>query len=145
MSKLKEKLILLLLAAVSAVSVSCSMPDSRSFFVKAADAQDGVYSFEFDMADSTASYDFWIYGRSVKDEVNNVEMRVLWTSPSGSGFRETVYMQRLGEDGARELYRSGVVPAENGQWMISIRPVLADENAIAGLGMICKTNLDGTR
>ena len=45
--------------------------------------------------------------------------------------------------GSKELYRSGVVPAQAGDWQLSVRPVGVDEDFL-GLGVIYKKR-DGTR
>jgi len=62
---------------------------------------------------------------------------------SGNGFSETVYMRRVEVRGTREAYRSGMVPAEAGDWQLSVRPVGVDADFL-GLGVICKRK-DGTR
>ena len=137
-------LVFLLAACVMAASCSCAKPDYQHSYVRADQSSDGVYSFEFEMTDSLASYDFWIYSRAEKVGLENLELRVLWMSPSGESFRETVYMKEVDKRGSSELYRSGVVPAEYGNWSIHIRP-MPKESSLYGLGMICKSNFDGTR
>lgn len=139
-----RKALVILMAAVFLFGHACSRPDTQESFVKADQCLDGVYDFEFKILDSLASYDFWIYSRAEDHSIQNLELRVLWTSPSGESFRETVYMKEVEEDGSRELYRSGVVPAEYGKWKINIRAV-PEDSGISGLGMICKSNFDGTR
>lgn len=133
-----------ILAAASLLSLSCARPDTQDSFMRADKARDGVYAYEFELTDSLSTYDFWIYGRSEQLSLYSLELRVLWTSPSGDTFRETVYMKELLSEGSRELYRSGMQPSEYGVWKVNIRPVLEDRK-ILGLGMICKSNLDGTR
>ena len=66
-----------------------------------------------------------------------------WLSPSGESVAETVYMRSVERRGTRELYRRGLIPAEAGDWQLSVRPVGADEDFL-GLGVICKRQ-DGTR
>ena len=52
-------------------------------------------------------------------------------------------MERVDPKGEKELYRSGMVPAQAGDWQLSVRPVGVDEDFL-GLGVICKKR-DGTR
>ena len=137
-------LVYLLAAFVLLSAYSCSRPDTQESFVRADQCSDGIYDFEFELSDSLATYDFWMYSRTEEVSFENLELRVLWTSPSGETMRETVYMKAVDKNGERELYRSGVVPAELGIWKINIRPLPVD-SGITGLGMICKSNFDGTR
>ena len=51
--------------------------------------------------------------------------------------------ETVDSDGERELYRSGVVLSEGGQWRLSVRPLGVDDN-FCGLGLICEEH-DGTR
>ncbi len=122
----------------------CVAPaDVRESFVPADSARDGVYSFSLPLTDSLAVYDFSFYGRLLSGRQDNVELRVLWLSPSGESFSETVYMKSLDSRGSRELYRSGVRLSEAGEWKINVRPVGVG-NGFTGLGLIC-TKSDGTR
>ena len=75
--------------------------------------------------------------------IGNLELRVSWTAPSGESFYETVYMEKVDSHGVRELYRSGVVPAEYGEWKLNVRPVDPVKDFL-GLGLIAIRN-DGTR
>lgn len=121
----------------------CARPAETEAFVRADKADDGVYSFPVDMADSLSCYDFWFYSRLSSGRRDNLELRVSWTSPSGKSFYETVFMKEVDSMGVRELYRSGVVPVECGEWKINVRPVDAGKDFL-GLGLICRRN-DGTR
>lgn len=121
----------------------CERPAETEVFVRSADAADGVYSFPVDMSDSLSSYDFWFYSRLFSGSRGNLELRVSWTSPSGGSFYETVFMERVDEYGVRELYRSGVVPVEYGEWKINVRPIDAGKDFL-GLGLISRRN-DGAR
>jgi len=91
------------------------------------------------MTDSLSTYDFWFYSRTGKKSISNVELRVLWLSPSGESLSETVYMKSVGIRGSRELYRSGMVPAECGEWQLSVRPVGVGPDFL-GLGVIYREN-----
>ena len=102
-----------------------------------------MYSFPVDMDDSLATYDFWFYSRLAAGRKGNLELRVSWTAPSGRSLYETVYMGNLDSRGERELYRSGIVPAEYGEWRVNVRPIDPGKDFL-GLGLICRRN-DGAR
>jgi hypothetical protein len=121
----------------------CSEPDGYEVFVRRDAARDGVYVYSLPLTDTTAAYDFWFYSRVDSRPVENLQLNVQWLAPSGNGFSETVYMRRVDPRGTRELYRSGMVPAEAGDWQLSVRPVGVDAG-FQGLGVVCKRQ-DGTR
>ncbi|MCR5351864.1 MAG: hypothetical protein K6E35_05175 [Bacteroidales bacterium] len=123
---------------------SCVLPDTLELFVHRRDAAGGVYVFSLPLKDTTAAYDFWFYTRSSGKRLDNLQLNVQWLAPSGDGFHETVYMRTVAPQGTKELYRSEMVPAQAGDWQLSVRPVGADEE-ILGLGVICKMHEDGTR
>lgn len=131
-----------LCVALSCV-IACSEPTSRESFVYSKDAVSGVYSFPMQMEDSAASYDFWIYARTLSGEIDNLEIRALWLTPSGESLAETVYMETVDSRGVRELYRSAVVPSELGEWELNLKPV-AGASRLLGLGIVQKEH-DGTR
>ncbi|MCR4823859.1 MAG: hypothetical protein K5849_00720 [Bacteroidales bacterium] len=122
---------------------ACSEPDGMEEFVSRKDARDGVYLFTLPLTDTTAAYDFWFYSRVGKTPVNNVRLNVQWLAPSGDGFSETVYMRSVGVRGTKELYRSGMVPAQAGDWQLSVRPVDVGPDFL-GMGIVYKKQ-DGTR
>ena len=123
----------------------CAAPaEEYNSFIRSADARDGVYSFSVPLTDSLATYDFSFYGRLFSGRQSNVELRVLWLSPSGESFSETVYMRGLDSRGGEELYRSGVRLSEAGEWKVNVRPVGVGSE-FAGLGLICTKEADGTR
>ena len=122
---------------------ACSEPDGVELFVRRSAARDGVYIYRLPLTDTTAAYDFWFYSRSQKHSLADVQLNVQWLAPSGNGFSETVYMRRVDVLGSRELYRSGMVPAEAGEWQLSVRPVGTGEELL-GFGVVCKRQ-DGTR
>lgn len=123
--------------------VSCSAPSDTEIFVRTDEANNGVYVFDFPMADTLSRYDISFYSRSEKRDLRGVELTVLWLAPSGDSANETVYMGDITRKGSAELYRTGVSPAESGNWRISVRPKV-EPGEIAGFGMICKKR-DGTR
>lgn len=129
--------------AICLLLASCTRPAQSEDFIRADKADGGVYSFPVDMADSLASYDFWFYSRLAAGRRDNVELRVSWVAPSGRSLYETVYMERVDSRGVRELYRSGMVPSEYGEWTVNVRPVDPGKGFL-GLGLICRRN-DGTR
>ena len=141
MTRLLSKVVAML--ALLLALVACSAPSDTELFVRKDQAQGGVYVFDFPMLDSLASYDVSFYSRSEKRELGNVELSVLWLSPSGDSVNETVYMKTITKRGSMETYRQGVRPAEFGEWRISVRPDV-EPGEIAGFGMICKRK-DGTR
>lgn len=124
-------------------AAACSEPTSHETFVYSKDSLSGVYSFPVEMTDSTASYDFWIYARTLSGEIENLEIRALWLTPSGESLSETVYMETVDSRGVRELYRSAVVPSELGEWKLNLRPVVGTSRLL-GLGIVQKEH-DGTR
>ena len=135
----------LLLAAglFGAMLPGCSQPDSLELFVRRDDARDGVYVYTLPLADTTAAYDFWFYSRTAVRPLESLRLNVQWLAPSGKAFPEVVYMRSVTVRGSRELYRSGMIPAEAGDWQLSVRPVGADEDLL-GMGVICKKK-NGTR
>ena len=134
----------LLTALVCSLALaSCAEADSVEEFVRRDEARSGVYIYKLDLADTTAAYDVWFYSRTAERPLESVRMNVQWLAPSGDAFSETVYMRRVEPRGSKELYRSGVVPAQAGEWQLSVRPVGVDEDFL-GLGVIYKKR-DGTR
>lgn len=124
-------------------AMACSEPTSRESFVYSKDAVSGVYSFPIEMEDSAASYDFWIYARTLSGEIDNLEIRTLWLTPSGESLAETVYLETVDSRGVSELYRSAVVPSELGEWKLNLKPVVGTSRLL-GLGIVQKEH-DGTR
>lgn len=122
---------------------SCADTGVVEEFVRRDEARSGVYVYKLDLPDTTAAYDVWFYSRSGERPLESVQMNVQWLAPSGDAFFETVYMRRVDPRGSKELYRSGVVPAQAGEWQLSVRPVGVDEDFL-GLGVIYEKR-DGTR
>ena len=140
----RGKWALLVALACGLMLPGCSEPDGVELFVRREEVRGGVYVFSLPLKDTTAAYDFWFYSRAERDRLENLRLNVQWLAPSGDGFAETVYMRTVEPRGTKELYRSAMVPAQAGDWQLSVRPVGAD-GAIRGLGVICKKNEDGTR
>lgn len=134
---------LLLAAALGALLPGCSQPDSLELFVRRDAARDGVYIYPLPLADTTAAYDFWFYSRVGSRPIESLQLNVQWLAPSGRAFSEVVYMRSVGTGGSKEAYRSGMVPAEAGDWQLSVRPVGVDADFL-GLGVVCKKR-NGTR
>ena len=134
---------LFLLPVLFFVPVGCSEPDGEEFFLRRDEAQDGVYVYTLPLRDTTAAYDFWFYSRSGRETLENIQLHVQWLAPSGDGFTETVYMRSVEPRGTKELYRSAMVPAQAGDWRLSVRPVGVDRDFL-GLGVIVRKR-DGTR
>ncbi|MBR4826540.1 MAG: hypothetical protein IKZ91_01485 [Bacteroidales bacterium] len=130
MRRLVPLLALMLLA-------SCSQPPSREYFQRSDGS--GEYEFALELTDSLASYDFSFYTAMdrpvfVRDTLSCFPMQVLWRSPSGRYFSETVYYPVSHKI---VLYRKGVVPSEYGTWTVSV--TLPEEpKRLRGLGLIGK-------
>lgn len=122
---------------------SCTPAQEQSLFVRSENARDGVYVFPLGALDSLSSYDISIYGRAARKALKEPELRVMWLSPDGQTFTETIYPPKIGLEGSRFEYRSGVSPARSGQWSLSIRECSGAE-PLTGLGIIIKKS-DGTR
>ena len=128
---------------LAAVLPGCSRPEDLELFVLREDAADGVYVYSIPLQDTTAAYDFWFYSRSGSKPVENLQLNVQWLAPSGDAFPETVYMREVSPRGTKERYRSGMIPAQAGDWQLSVRPV-GEAGALLGFGVVCKIR-DGTR
>lgn len=139
MSRKAAGVLYLLLLGLCLVPAACVRPDSVEIFVPAAKAADGVYIFDFEMADSLATYDISFFTRNDGNVLDSLPLKVMWLSPSGESLSETVYMDPLK---VTEKYRSGVRPDECGSWRLCVRPVV-EGKGFRGLGIICKEN--GTR
>ena len=122
----------------------CSEPDGVELFLRREEVRGGVYVFTLPLKDTTAAYDFWFYTRSTGRRLDNVRLNAQWLDPAGDGLSESVYLRTVSPDGTKELYRSGMVPAQAGFWQLSVRPVGA-EDELLGLGVICKKKEHGTR
>lgn len=117
----------------------CVRPVSTEIFIPSSKAEDGVYVFDIEMSDSLSTYDISFYTRVDGPQLDSLPLKVLWLSPSGESFSETVYMDPSENT---ELYRSGIRLYEYGDWRICVRPD-TDSRGFRGLGIICRQN--GTR
>ena len=141
----RGKWALLAVLVCGLVLPACSEPDGVELFVRRAEVNGGVYVFSLPLKDTTAAYDFWFYSSTPsRRPLQNLQLNVQWLAPSGDGFTETVYMKTVERGGSKELYRRAMVPAQAGDWQLSVRPICED-GAILGLGVICKKHEDGTR
>lgn len=123
----------------------CVRPLSYEQFVRSDQATDGVYSFDVDMSDSLSSYTVSFYSKVDRKKPVDVPLQVLWTSPSGKEYSESVYMKMGQRKGDREVYRSSLVPNEFGDWTICVTS-LNDLKGFRGIGIIVQTIPgDGTR
>ena len=133
-----------LVALVCALTLpACREPDSLELFVRQDRARSGVYEYSIPLTDTTAAYDFWFYSRTMREPLESLRLDVTWCAPSGDAFSETVYMRAVEPKGSKELYRSGMVPAQAGDWQLRVRPVGTGEDFV-GLGVIVRKQ-DGTR
>lgn len=142
--------IVLMAAVMCLLPLACSRPASYEEFRTFDKSKGGVHSFTICMDDTLATYDIWIYTRveastrAARQALSEFSMPLdmEWTDPEGNSFEEVVYMHPGGHSGARELYRSGLVPVVPGEWSLDIRP-LTTPMGFCGIGIICETN--GTR
>ena len=123
-------LCLLLLAA------SCSQPRSREHFIRSDGS--GEYKFPIELSDTLQAYDISFYTSLDRplfrpDTLVSFPLQVVWRSPSGRYFSETVYYPA---DSLRVRYRSGVVPSEAGEWTVSVT-ISPEPPGLRGLGIIC--------
>ena len=136
--KFRISAIFLFLSVLTALH-SCDAADSVEYFVPSRDAQDGIYAFNLEMTDSLTAYDVSFYTRVDADKSDWLCLDVLWRSPSGKTFSETVYMKSGGSRGAMEPYRRGLQPVEQGSWKLEIKPV-DPPRGLRGMGVVCKNN-----
>lgn len=120
-------LILPVLLAVLSLT-ACSRPESYEEFIQVDDSIRGRYEFELDMSDSLEVYDVSFYTRVDRGKIYSVnelpplEIKVIWESPSGRVYDETVYMSSGDSRGVREKYRTGIEPYERGIWKLCVIP-----------------------
>ena len=124
------------LIALAVLLSCCAQPSSYEPFVRS--DKSGEYSFTLDMSDTLAAYDLAFYtliDRPLfqRDTLVSFPLNVVWRSPSGRYFSETVYYPA---DSLRVRYRSGVVPSEGGEWALQVS-VTPEPAGFRGLGVIC--------
>lgn len=135
-----RRTVCLLTAAV--ILSCCSKPAFSDWFIPSAEAVDNVYDFNFQMADSTGSYDFSFYTRVDGKWNRSIRLDVDWHSPDGNDYSETVYLRPESKGEGIQLYRKAVEPSVPGDWGLTVSVPDAPEGFL-GLGLICKEN--GTR
>jgi hypothetical protein len=101
----------------------------------------GEYSFPMELTDSTAAYDISFFTVIDKlpmapDTLGSFPLQLIWRSPSGRYFSETVYYPA---DSVKAFYRRGLVPAETGSWTLSVS-VFPEPEGLRGLGLIVARN-----
>ena len=116
---------------------SCSRPQSREYFQRSDGS--GEYSFDIEMSDSLTAYDISFYtaiDRPLfsRDTLTSFPLQIVWRSPSGRYFSETVYYP-VGL--ARVPYRTGLVPSEPGIWNIAVT-LPSEPRLLRGLGIVCR-------
>ena len=121
---------LILSGVILLLLASCAPVTSFEDFVFSRDAVGGVYHFTLDLSDSTAVYDLYFY---TAQECGSIELRPLWTGPSGETFSETVCMQGR----QKELYRSGFSMKNPGLWKLDVS-VFSEPEDFRGLGVVCQ-------
>ena len=131
---------LLCLIIAAGLLCSCAQPSSYEHFIRS--DKSGEYSFTLDMSDTLAAYDLSFF--SVidspllhRDTLVSFPLNVVWRSPSGRYFSETVYYPA---DSVRVRYRSGVVPSEGGEWSLQVS-ITPEPVGFRGLGVICSKSV----
>ena len=135
---------LVLLLSATFAALSCVRPESTENFVKAADAEDGVYRFTLPLSDTLCRYDISFYTRTEGGSDASLELVAGWVSPSGATHVDTVYMAAGGPRGILAPYRTDVETFELGDWQLNVEVPEAPEGFL-GLGVICKRKEYGTR
>ena len=130
---------LLAVACAVVLIAACGEPASRERFIRSDGS--GEYAFQVEMTDTSASYDLSFYTAIDRplmqpDTLGSFPMRLLWRSPSGRFYSETVYYPA---DSSIVHYRTGLIPSENGSWelQISISPEPA---GLRGMGLVVARN-----
>ncbi len=118
------------------LAAACSQPRAREQFIRSDGS--GEYSFPLELSDTLQAYDISFFSALdrplfVPDTLVSFPLQVVWRSPSGRYFSETVYYPA---DSLRVRYRSGIVPSEAGEWTLSVT-VSPEPEGFRGLGVIC--------
>jgi len=128
----QSKILLLIVVTLSLLSVTaCDNPKVREQYK----FRGKDYVFEVDMTDSLATYDVYIYTR-VDSDHKGFPLEAIWTSPSGQKYSETTYFNL--DLGQKQLYRSGLVPIEWGQWLLELS--VPDVEGMRGMGITTQRN-----
>ena len=128
------------------LAVACKEPLSTDRFIPG----DGPFTFQVDMTDTTATYDFDLYTAldGTAQELRalpGVLLRAEWRTPSDALFVETIYLPVAGTGSSafsREVYqpyRAEMVPAEYGLWTLTLRPEDRSQSLpLRGLGLVVR-------
>ncbi|MCQ2154162.1 MAG: hypothetical protein MJY44_06345 [Bacteroidales bacterium] len=132
-------------ALFAAAFPSCSKPSAFECFVRSSEVPDGGrYCFDLDLSDSLVAWSVDFYSRMDTPlflrKSFPVRMDVLWISPTGEEYAESVYADFSGTGGSRLPYRRGVIPPERGLWRLEVE-VSPRYGEMNGLGIVC----NGTR
>lgn len=124
----------LLIAAL--LVAACGEPPSREFF-KRSDGT-GEYAFPLELGDTLAAFNISFYTKldrplMAPDTLACIPLKVVWRSPSGRFFSETVYYPA---DSLRARYRSGLIPSEAGTWELTVT-IDPEPSGLRGLGVVC--------
>lgn len=119
--------------------LSCTRPVSEEYFVLKGDAPDGVYSFTLDLSDTTVAYDLSLFVRPDPRDSSGFPLTASWYQGDSLRFSEDLFFPA-----GKELvpYRSGVVMAEPGEWILRLEPCCPPAG-FSGIGVINRRN--GTR
>lgn len=125
-----------MILAAALLIAACGEPPAREQFIRSDGT--GEYSFEVVMTDTLAGYNLSFYTAidhplMQPDTVASFPLQVVWRSPSGRYFSETVYYPA---DSLRARYRSGVVPSEPGTWELGVT-IAPEPPGLRGLGLVC--------
>ena len=145
--------IISLVIGVLSASCTCTEPYSQEDYVKTRKRdKSGRYEFVLDMPDSLKRYDLDLIvvmdcGKKRFSSFENASVNMLWVSPSGQLFNETVWLSRK-DLSSRTLfsrlfevrYRAGLVPTEYGNWKlyIALKEDVLSTYSIPGIGIRLK-------
>ena len=126
---------LMAMACACMLLAACREPVSRERFIMADGS--GEYAFDVEFNDSLALYDLSFYTAIDKplaapDTLGSFPMKLLWRSPSGLFFSETVYYPA---DSARVFYRRGLKPSETGLWSLELT-ISPEPAGLRGMGLV---------
>lgn len=134
-----KTLLTIAVAVLLGTLFSCKAPVYTDAFVRAADAdENGCYRFALDLSDSLCTYDVYLYTKVDGGDLHTgIPFNIRWKSPAGEVSGDVVYWN---PKDTKALYRSGVKPAERGEWDLSIA-VLGNVK-VRGLGVILEKKYD---
>lgn len=132
---------------------TCAEPYSQEDYVKTRNRdQAGRYEFTIDMSDSLKHYDVDLIvvmdcGKKRFSSFENASVNMLWSSPSGKLFNETVWLSRKDLSSQTPFsklfevrYRAGLVPTEYGDWKlyIALKEDVLETYKVPGIGIRLK-------